>query len=336
MKKSQNDCYKIKGPITYIKRIISFLCVTLALFLIVFTFIAPYLPEFDERSFFSIGYFIVALIPFFFGLVIGTRKDVLVCQSTNIIKIVNNIEGIEYNSKKIHFKKLEGVSIFINRYGFFESRLYFDNGKNCYLFDDKDELKTFEKVTLIASFFKIPVYNNIVEGHYLTKSEPNLEPNKERKTVLFSTGNRSLFQSIIAAILYAITLFCIYYFIAFSIKNKLDDIKNYISFLNISLLSFGLALRFSLVKDYLFDINNKQYKVQFRVGPITYGSWKNFNTIEYISIFFSKKEVYQVNLWYNKNRNIKLGAYYDLDSAKEFAKPIADKLAVELVINDKQ
>ena len=73
----------------------------------------------------------------------------------------------------------------------------------------------------------------------------------------------------------------------------------------------GVAVRFSMQTNIVFDIDNNRYKKQYAISRITFGRWKDFKSLDYISVFKYKAYEYQVSLWYDRNQHWKIVSYED-------------------------
>ncbi|SNR56914.1 hypothetical protein SAMN04488009_2494 [Maribacter sedimenticola] len=152
-----------------------------------------------------------------------------------------------------------------------------------------------------------------------------------KKNVIISEGNRPLWHLIIAAIHYtAIVSLLLFYIVDF----KPSLIKG-IHTLKIILFILPGALTFSIVKDVLFDLQNKRYKLQYGVGPIRYGIWKELPEIEYVSVFkqplVDGNFIYEANLWYAKNRHFNVYESESKQQAYLFGENIAKILEIDLL-----
>lgn len=153
----------------------------------------------------------------------------------------------------------------------------------------------------------------------------------EQDEILISEGNRPWWQRVIAAICFTGMFVFLYYFlITFNIYDSDDQIRDssYFVVLTFYALSFGLS--FSIVKDYHFDFEAHRYKIIFRVGPVKVGHWKRFQNLEYISVFKNGKDIFEINLWYNRNKHFNLFNYDDAEDALYAGKQMAVKLKIDL------
>lgn len=136
------------------------------------------------------------------------------------------------------------------------------------------------------------------------------------QNIIITSGNRPLWQLVIAAIHYtAIITLLLFYFKAFEFSFDIKVLKNGVHIIEIIAFILPSALAFSVVKDVLFDLNDKKYKVQYCVGPIKYGNWRKLPAIEYVSVFKQPLAngdfIFETNLWHNTNKHFKI---FDSDS----------------------
>lgn len=331
MNSKSREIFRVKGSISYIRRLLSFIFISGALFLVVYNFVVPFTSSFDIQSYNPIAYLIVAAIPFIFGAAVGTRIDLIIDRENKKITLVKGVEGIIYSKKIMNINKVNGVSIFRNHYGFFESRLFYDEDKYLYLHEIRRHLKAYSKVKAISEILNIPLYNNVADESWRRTKSPYISSSDRQNTLRFSEGKRPFWQNLTAFIFYLISVISFYIFITLCYRIGIENVKNYTGLLELSIICFGTGLSFSLVKDYIFDIENKNYKIEYRVGPFYFGNWKTFKTLEYISLHLSKKGVYQVNLWYNKRRHFKIGDFLDYEPSEKQGSQMAFSLKLDFL-----
>lgn len=154
----------------------------------------------------------------------------------------------------------------------------------------------------------------------------------EQNEILISQGNRPYWQIIIAALFFTgMLIFLYYFFITFNIYESTKKVKSSISFLEIAIFLFAGGVSFSIVRDYHFNFKEKKYKILFCVGPVQIGSWKKFKNLEYISVYKNKKNAFEINLWYDKNRHFNLSHQNKADAALFMGKELSKKLKIDLL-----
>ncbi len=153
----------------------------------------------------------------------------------------------------------------------------------------------------------------------------------EQKEILISQGNRPFWQIILAALFFTGMLINLYFFFnTFNIYESTKKVRGSISYLEIAIFLFGGGISFSIVRDYHFNFKEKKYKILFCVGPVKIGSWKKFKNLEYISVYRNKKNFFEINLWYDRNRHFNLAIQNKADIALIIGKELAKKLKIEL------
>jgi len=109
-----------------------------------------------------------------------------------------------------------------------------------------------------------------------------------KEDIFISNGSRPLWQTIIAAALYTAAFYFVYlFFISFDVE---ASAKSSASPLQAAIILFSIAIRFSLVIDYQFDIKNKRYKKIYRFGGIRYGKWTFFKNLSYVAVYTNQRE----------------------------------------------
>lgn len=161
----------------------------------------------------------------------------------------------------------------------------------------------------------------------------------DKKEIIISEGKRPLWQSIIAAVLYAIIVISIVLFVL-NIKVMYREVGSV--FLLIPL--FAMALRFSVIQTLYLDLNKREYKRELSVGFVKTGQWKYLPKVEYISVF-SQNVIkdhdgddigprairYDVNIWYEISKHFTIYSNYEKEAALEMGRYLAIKLKTRLL-----
>jgi hypothetical protein len=114
-----------------------------------------------------------------------------------------------------------------------------------------------------------------------------------------------------------------------------------------------LGMLFCILSLYFFkkegieiDLRNKKYRNINSLFNITFGQWKAFPIIEYVSVFKTTQttrvwvstastniteKTIKVNLFYNTNQKIEAYETKDVDTAFNIAKEIATSLNIEIL-----
>ena len=150
--------------------------------------------------------------------------------------------------------------------------------------------------------------------------------------ILISQGNRPWWQRILAAFFYTATVvFLLNTLSYFNIHNH-EMMTSSMASLKIAILSFFVGVGFSGYRECHFDLEEKRFKTLFCVGIVKIGKWKQFEKLEYISVFRNNsKDIFEINLWYNRNRHFNISNYDDEEEALFSGKQIAQKLNIRLL-----
>src|SRR5690606_17582176 len=96
-------------------------------------------------------------------------------------------------------------------------------------------------------------------------------------------------------------------------------------------LCFVFGIRFSMVKEVLIDVDTDLLVSRYRVGPFSRDFRSKCPHLEYISVFRTKRDMFEVNLWYRKNRHYKMYEFEEAEKAFAFARIAATKLKIDLL-----
>lgn len=145
-------------------------------------------------------------------------------------------------------------------------------------------------------------------------------------------GSRPFWQKIIAAIGYTGMFVCLYNAIVLPPRPDLpNNPGNIMTWIFIAYTCFMLGLYFSRVRDFHFDFVTERYKVVRRIGPFALGNWKQFKSIDYVSVFRREYGHYQVKVWFQQNKDLLVAGFYDFDDAMQFGKELAIQLQVDVL-----
>ncbi len=153
------------------------------------------------------------------------------------------------------------------------------------------------------------------------------------KTII-SESNRPIWQIPVAALLFtAATALTINLFYSTRLSNEhvrlmLDDFQTIIF-----LIAVGIG--FCSKKRVYVDIENSRFKPTIEVGFIKIGKWKTIINYEYISVFHQPLEdgdyIYEVNLWYDKNKHFKLYEQNNYKDAFVMGYELSEELDIDLL-----
>ena len=147
--------------------------------------------------------------------------------------------------------------------------------------------------------------------------------------IIISDSRRPIWHLLIAAACYTCVVVLLYTFFAnFRFGESLSKMKSISGMLQSAIVLTGVAVRFSMQTNIVFDIDNNRYKKQYAISRITFGRWKDFRSLDYISVFKYKAYEYQVSLWYDRNQHWKIVSYEDKKAAINQGMLLADKFGI--------
>ena len=138
-----------------------------------------------------------------------------------------------------------------------------------------------------------------------------------KSKIIISESDRPFWQVPVAALLFtaavALTVKLIY-----EAQLNNEHVRSMIEgFESVAFLTaFGIG--FCSRKRIYVDLEHSRFKPTIEVGPLKFGKWTTIMDYEYVSVFHqplkSGNYIYEVNLWYDKNKHFKL---YEQDDYKE-------------------
>jgi len=159
----------------------------------------------------------------------------------------------------------------------------------------------------------------------------------DRKKIIISEGFRPLWQTLVAAAFYTLTIILLsMFFFGFEIfPDKVMDSKWNFKVFYIAVACAAQGILFSSVKSIFFDLEKQKYKEEYRVGPFGVGKWKALPKIEYVSVFRQLKAngsyTYEVNLWVNGNKSFTIYETGDMATTFAMGESTARSLKVDLL-----
>ncbi|WP_452227335.1 hypothetical protein [Lacinutrix cladophorae] len=97
----------------------------------------------------------------------------------------------------------------------------------------------------------------------------------------------------------------------------------------------GIGVGFSRYKKIYVDLKNSKFRATTEVGPIKIGKWVTIKNYEYVSIFLQLladgSYIFEVNLWYNKNKHFKLYEKNNFEDALAVAYDLSEELNIDLL-----
>ena len=156
----------------------------------------------------------------------------------------------------------------------------------------------------------------------------------KNSNIIVSERNRPFWQIVIASLFFAFA----FVLLGFSLYNadwkdgSLKDLRHNLKSV-ICLVGFGIG--FSFQKSVYIDIDKSKFRSTFEIGPIKLGQWKTINNYEYVSVFNQPQvdgnNVFEVNLWYDKNKHWELYEKYDFEEAFLIGYKISEQLNIDLL-----
>ena len=150
--------------------------------------------------------------------------------------------------------------------------------------------------------------------------------------IIISESNRPIWQIPVAALLFtAAVALTLKLFYEAQLTN--EHVRSMIGGFESVVFLVGVGIAFCSRKRIHVDIENSRFKPTIEIGPVKIGKWKTIMNYEYISVFHQPlgdgDYIYEVNLWYDKNKHFKL---YEQNNYKE-AFVIGYELSEELDID---
>ena len=143
-----------------------------------------------------------------------------------------------------------------------------------------------------------------------------------------SIEKRPLWSIIVGALLYTSSVYVFYlvfhyWFIRWiAVGNEL---------LVLGLLLFNSGIMFSSTRTVLFESENKLIKIQYSVGAINHYSYK-ITDLKYIPVFLNpSSKQFEINLWYKKNKHIKLALFKHFEIAFDCGLKFSNRLDIDLL-----
>ena len=145
-----------------------------------------------------------------------------------------------------------------------------------------------------------------------------------------SKGSKPWWKLIFPAICFTLAIYIAYHFYTTYRPSEFTSHSGAIVVAcSLTLPLIVLGIFFSMVKDFHFDFKNKRYKIVKRVGPLTYGRWRKFETLGYLSVFENLDGLYDLKLWYNENKHYSIDIFKRKQDAIEVGKDLAQHLHID-------
>lgn len=161
----------------------------------------------------------------------------------------------------------------------------------------------------------------------------------KEESIIISEGEKPIWKIVIASFFYTLSTFIItYYFYQFGsviLMNPIGALAIAMYYFIVAFSAMLMGLRFSMKNSMFFDLENRKFKDQYKVGPFKMGKWKLLPELEYVSVFKNTRGFFEINIWHRKNKkytdsHFNIYNYSDEEEALETAFYIANKLNIKL------
>ncbi|RMA65773.1 hypothetical protein [Ulvibacter antarcticus] len=334
MKESKKSIFKFERQISYGRRILSFLFISLAAFILLYSYLYyPFSSSFREETYSLIAPILAAVLPFIAGVTIGTKKGLLIDKTNSLMSITKAVGTVIYSKQSQIYKSLDYVSVYGSTNSFHHCKLFYDdNIKNSvHLFEIKKEGEALREAAKISNALSLPL-NNLIFEIFDENAVPYIEENEREISLIISEGERPFWQTFIAASFFTAASFCMYLLVLEGFKNQQASVANIQGLVQLLIYAIGFGILFSVVKDYSFDFKNSLFKVSYRIGFISYGRWKVMKKLNHVSVHTKRLGEFQLSMWYNTRNRLKLGIYGELSDAISAGKDLAKTLKTDLYL----
>lgn len=161
--------------------------------------------------------------------------------------------------------------------------------------------------------------------------------NLNQNEIVISQGNKPIWQTVIAALLYTASVFLFFYgcykiYLMGLNETNTKVIKGNVVFFNLSIYAFLGALHFSVVKTLFINTEKEKLKTQFSVGIIKFNYFSKIPELKYVSVFKNTtNDNVEVNLWYSNNKHFNVANYEIICEAMNFGLFFSNKLNLDLL-----
>ncbi|GGD18849.1 hypothetical protein [Hyunsoonleella pacifica] len=155
-----------------------------------------------------------------------------------------------------------------------------------------------------------------------------------KDNLIVSENQRPLWQRILAALFFTVAIALLGY-ILYNANWTDKNLKSIGHNFNIVIYLIVAGISFSFQKSVYINVEKSKFRATFEIGPIKLGQWKTINNYEYVSIFHQPladgEKIYEVNLWYDRNKHWELYKRYDLKEAFIISYEISELLEVNIL-----
>jgi len=155
-----------------------------------------------------------------------------------------------------------------------------------------------------------------------------------KSEIIISESNRPIWQIPVAALLFTVaTALTIKLFYEAQLTN--EHVRSMISGFESVVFLIVIGISFCSRKRIYIDIKKSRFKPTIEVGFIKIGKWKTIINYEYVSVFHQPLSdggsVFEVNLWYDKNKHFNLYEQYDYKEAFLMGYDLSEELDIDLL-----
>ncbi|MFT3794744.1 hypothetical protein [Flavobacterium sp.] len=156
---------------------------------------------------------------------------------------------------------------------------------------------------------------------------------EQQYELVVSSGDRPLGKTILAAGMFTAVLYLLYEIVSLCWQNQaiLLNPKFLAGYLELIGIFLSGGVYFSMTKTVLIDTDQDQLISRFAIGPFTKNIITKVPQLDYVSVFKNSKDLYEVNLWYYRNKHYKMCVFGDKKPAFGFAEMVSDKLKLDIL-----
>ncbi|WP_432412004.1 hypothetical protein [Rasiella sp. SM2506] len=278
-----------------------------------------------------LGWPFAAMLFIILGTVFGMVRDYHFDFKNRRYKIVKRVGIIGFGSWK-RFQNLEYVSVFENPETNFEINLWYDSNKHFFIDSCFDSKAAIKRATHLAKQLDIEFHNGMTNQQFVVGDISTAFISKEKTKVdaYFTQGNRPFWHTVIAGACFTLS-FVILYMVFLEIELLNQRLRSIVNSIELLVMLMATGVRFSMVNDYLFDLENNQFRIIHNIGPIKWGKWRQLAQLDYISVYQKIEGQFQINLWYNTNKRINISGSNDFANALAIGEKLAKKLEIDLL-----
>ena len=153
-----------------------------------------------------------------------------------------------------------------------------------------------------------------------------------QKTASYIERQNSSFFRVIAALFFTVAIgLIIHFFLTMNFSWGKKHFYAHFDYLQIIFVLIFLGIYFSYTINCHFDFEKKLFKREFTIGIFRYGKWKPLPQIDYVPLFATDRNVFQINLWNNSNKHWDLYEEFNYKDAFTIAFELSELLNIDLL-----